>query len=294
MATNLKFPGQALQDDGEVSRKIETHFTRQLAKLDQTTALALKLLKKNESMRVPRALGKAPMVVMPLYVKLLKTVRSIRIVASVSLVDDAQVLCRTLTETAVAIRYILQKKSSHRAEEYLAHTLMRTKDMMGKWRKTIGLNRRARPIERLVDEKLAPYAHLGAKRLNELKKWYYGDRPMREVFKEVGLEKVYQLVYLQFAGIQHVSDAAQHAEIGERGAISLFLGSKSEGQMNLLLHTTNVLLWLTIARLSRKFKLGYQAEIESIKPEHRVYDALRAWSRRKRARRGPLASKGQP
>jgi hypothetical protein len=285
--TDVKFPGHALQDEGVVSLNVERHFARQLAALDAMTALALKLVNANESATVPRALGKTPMVVIPLYGKLLKTIRAIRVAASLSLVEDAEVLCRTLAETAVAIRYILQKKSAHRADEYLAHTLMRTKDVAGKWRKTRGLKRRARQMEKFADRHLPPYAYLGEKRLNELKRWYYGNRPMREVFKEVGLERPYQVVYLQFTGVQHVSDVARHAEIGEKGTVTILLGSSDEGQMNVLLHTTNALLWLTIARLSRKFRLGYQAEIESLKPEHKVYGALRAWRRRLRAKRRP-------
>jgi hypothetical protein len=283
--TSFKFPGKALQDEGVVSRSIERHFARQLTALDTMTGVALKLMQANESMTIPRALGKTHAVVMPLYGKLLKTVRAIRVAASLSLVEDAEVLCRTLAETAVAIRYILQKKSAHRTDEYLAHTLMRTKDVAGKWRKTRGLKRRARQLEKMADRHLPPYSHLGEKRLDELKKWYYGNRPMREVFKEVGWERLYQVVYLQFTGVQHVSDVVRHAEIGEKGTVTILLGSSDEGQMNVLLHTTSTLLWFTIARLSRKFRLGYQAEIESLRPEHRVYEALRAWRRRRRARR---------
>jgi hypothetical protein len=294
VATNLKFPGQAAQDEEVVSQRVETHFARQLNKLDTTTALALKLLQKNDSMTVPRALGKAPILVIQLFAKLLKTVRAIRVVASLSLVEDGQVLCRTLAETAVAIRYLLQKKSSHRAEEYLAHTLMRTKDVAEKWQKTRGLKRRAQQIVNLVDQELPPFAHLGAPRLKELRKWYYGNKPMRDMFKEVGLEKLYPIAYLQFTGVQHVSDALQHAEIGEAGGVAILLGSSNEEQMNTLLLTTTVLLWLTIARLSRKLNLGYQAEIESLKPEHKVHDSLRAWSRRKRARSATSTSKSGP
>ena len=54
--------------------------------------------------------------------------------------------------------------------------------------------------------------------------------------------------------------------------------------MNVVLHAANALLWLTMARVSEKFRLGYDAEIWSIKPEPKVNEALRAWRRRKRAK----------
>jgi hypothetical protein len=292
--TNLKFPGQPIQDDAMVSQKVEAHFARQLRQLDATTELALKLLKRNPSMTIPRALGMAPKVVIPLYAKLLKTVRSIRVAASLSLVEDAQVLCRTLAETAVAIRYILQKKSAQRAEEYVAHTLMRTKNVMKKWKNTPGLKRARRPIEKATDQHLKSFAHIGEKRLKELTTWYSGDQRLVDTFKRVGFEKFYQVLYLHFAGVQHVSDADRHIAFDEKGTLTVLLGSSSEGQMNMLLHTSNALLWMTIARVGKKFKLGYEAEIQSMRPEHRVYDALRAWSRRMKARKSAMAMKGKP
>lgn len=282
MPSDLKFPGRALQDETVVSQNVERHFVRQLAQLDAMTAVALKLLKANEAIVIPVALGKTHMIVLALYSKLLKTVPAIRVMASLSLVEDAQVLCRTLAETAVAIRYILQKRSAIRAEEYIAHKLMRTKHVMTKWGKVPGLKRRAKHITRLADAYKPTYDHLGEQRLKELRRWYYGNREMADVFKEVGLERMYHVVYLQFAGVQRVSDAERHVEFGEKGTVTVLLGSSDEGQMNVVLQTTSELLWLTISRLSRKFKMGYEADIANMKPEHRVYDALRAWRRRRR------------
>lgn len=287
MRNELKFPGYALQDETIVSNAMERHFARQLGELDKMTAVALKLLKASDAIVIPLALGKTPMIVLALYSKLLKTVRAIRVVGALSLVEDAQVLCRTLAETAVAIRYILQKKSALRADEYVAHKIMRTKHLMNIWSKTPGLKLRAKPIMKMAEIHSAPYAYLGEKRLKELRRWYWGDRPMAEVFKEVGLERMYHVVYVQFAGVQHVSDAERHVNIGDKGTVTVLLGSSDEGQMNVVLQTTLTLLWLTMSRLSRKFKMGYEADIANMKPEHSVYEALRAWRLRQRAKRKP-------
>ncbi len=290
MAKDIKVTGQLLPWEEDARDSVERNFARRLARLDATLKLAIKLLERSDSVDVTPSRTKSRdsvLVVMGLYAKAVKTTRAIRIVASASLVEDGFVLCRTLLETAVAVLYILQKHTPRRADEYLAHVLKRDQKVMAKWKDTHGLKRLAKPIDKLITKHLLAYSHLGPARLKELRRWYSGDETIEDTFKRIGLNLLYQTFYVQVAGVQHVSDLPRHVEVGEKGALSLSMGSSDAGAMNLLLERTNAILWVVMQRVSEKIGLGYEAEIAGMNPnpEGPAHSLLRAWSQRMQARR---------
>jgi hypothetical protein len=280
--------GKSLPGEEGAREAIERTFARELARLDATFALAVKLLEANDSIVIgPSGMGtiKSALVVLGLYGKAVKTVRGIRQLASAALVEDGLVLCRALLETTVAILYLLQRNTPRRADEYLAHILMRTKKIMGKWQDTPGLKRWAKEITKRTDSHLVPYDYLGPARLKQLRTWYSGDHTIEETFKRVGLNRLYQEFYLYLSSFQHVSDLPSHAEIGDKGQLVLTAGSSNAGQMRVLLDMTNRILWTAMGRVSQKIGLGYELEIERHRPPRdKTRSLIRAWSQRHRTR----------
>jgi hypothetical protein len=213
-------PGIPLPGEGNARESVERTFARELARLDATLALSIKLLERNDAVFIRRGRRISPKTVPlvgGLFGKAIKTTRAIRLCVSPALAEDCFVLCRTMLETAVAILYILQKHTPLRTEEYLAHVLKRTEKIMGKWRATPGLKRWGNRIDRQTQLYLVHYAYLGADRLKKLRTWYSGDETIEETFKRVGLAKTYQSFYSYTAGIQHVSDITRHVEFGDKG-----------------------------------------------------------------------------
>jgi hypothetical protein len=279
--------GTFLPWEEDARQSVERTFARELAPLDQTLKLAIKLPERNASVDVTPSRTKSRnsvFIVMALYCKAIKTTRAIRLAASPALAEDGLVLCRTLLETAVAILYILQRNTPRRADEYLAHVLMRTKKIMEKWKETPGLRRWATRIEGQTDSHLPPYRYLGEARLKQLRHSYSG-QTIERTFRRVGLNRTYQEFYLFVSAFQHVSDVSRHIDLGEKGPILLPMGSNDPGQMRVLLDMTNRILWTVMQRVSQKIGLGYEAEIEQHRPPRdSTRELVRRWLERKKER----------
>jgi len=284
--------GVVLPGEGDARESVERRFARELARLDATLELAIKVLERNDSVFIRRGRRISPKsvpLVLGLFGKAVKTTRAIRICVSPALGEDCLVLCRTLLETAVAILYLLQKHTPLRTEEYLAHVLKRTEKVMAKWKDTPGLKRWGKRVDRQTQLHLAQYAYLGAQRLKQLRMWYSGDATIEETFKRVGLAKTYQSFYSYAAGIQHVSDITSHVELGGKGAVVLAMGSSDEGSIRMMLDMANRAMWTVTRRVAYRLRLGYEADIERHRPPRdRSQAPIRAWAKRQKERENKL------
>jgi hypothetical protein len=285
------FAGFALPGEESARESVERTFAKRLAEGDACLALGVKLLQRTSSFVVTRKrTEKVGLVVMGLYMKALKTVRAIRIVASPDLVEDGFVLCRSLLETTVAILYVLQKDSPRRADEYIAHTLMRTKWAMEGWTRTHGLKVAGRRIDKRAEKEKKPLeSRLGAARLEQLKRSYSGVS-LEETFKRVGLNRLYQTLYRRLSVHPHAADLESHAEPSEKGGLQLKAGTSDLREMNFLLDSTRLLLCAVMQRVSQEMDMGYQAEIEALKPRAGLPTRMlfRAWKKRMQARRNAM------
>jgi hypothetical protein len=226
--------GFALPGEESARESVERTFAKSLAQVDACLALGVKLLQRTSSFVVTRKrTEKVGLVVMGLYMKALKTVRAIRIVASPDLVEDGFVLCRSLLETTVAILYVLQKDSPRRADEYIAHTL------------GSGVS-------------------------------------LEETFKRVGLNRLYQTLYRRLSVHPHAADLESHAEPSEQGGLQLKAGTSGLREMNFLLDSTRLLFCAVMQRVSQEMDMGYQAEIEALKPRAGMPTRMLSWAWKKR------------
>jgi hypothetical protein len=282
-------PAEFLLPGEEESRAtMERTFSTSLARLDDTLKLGVKLLEKTgEFITTRRRSERSGLVVMGLYMKALKTVRAIRLATTRDLQEDGLVLCRTLLETTVAILYVLQKRTPHRAIEYLAAMLMRKKWTMEDWEKTHGLKHEGKRIHKKIQKQLAPYEKvLGLPRLQELRRGYSG-LSIKRTFAAVGLTRLYFTAYAWLSSYQHAADLPDHVELAPDGAIQLKMGSSDVQQTRFLLDLTRSFFCAIMQRTSQEMALGYEAEIDALKPNARDLERLRlqAWKQRMKARR---------
>lgn len=279
-----------LGDEEKTRETLERTFSTSLSGVDECLKLGVMLLEKTRAFVITEKRSeRSGIVVMGLYMKALKTVRAIRLASSRDLQEDAAVLCRTLLETTVAIMYVLQRKTPRRANEYIAAMLMRKKRTMEDWEKTPGLKREGKRIHKKVEAQLAHYRKiLRNRRLKQLRQGYSG-RNIKRTFAAVGLSRLYLTAYAWLSAYQHAADLPDHVELAADGAIQLKMGSSDAGQTRFILDLTRSFICGIMTRMSQEMDLGYQADIEKLKPRARdlELERLQAWSRRRRARPKP-------
>lgn len=283
----MRVTGFTLPGEESARESVERAFAGDLAEIDSCLALGVKLVQRTDSFVVTRQrTEKVGLVVLGLYMKALKTVRAIRLVSGPDLVEDGCVLCRVLLETTVAILYVLQRDSPRRADEYIAHTLMRTGWAMEGWARTPGLKVAGRRIEQQVEKQKKPFEkRLGAARLEQLKRSYSG-MSLEQTFALVGLKRLYQTLYRRLSAHPHAADLPSHAAPSDKGGLQLKAGTSDMQNLKFLLDSTRLLFCAVMQRVSQAMDMGYEAEIEALKPRSAMPSRalFRAWKKRLRAR----------
>jgi hypothetical protein len=83
----------------------------------------------------------------------------------------------------------------------------------------------------------------------------------------VGLTRLYFTAYAWLSSYQHAADLPDHVEVAPDGAIQLKMGSSDAQQTRFLLDLTRSLFCAIMQRTSQEMALGYEAEIDALKPK---------------------------
>ena len=268
-----------------VREQIARALERDLANLDAALALGIKLVDSSGEVNcLPGLPERTAKITMALYAKSIKTVRAIRMVSSIGLLEDGRTLCRSLLETCVAIHYLLQKDWEVRSDEYAAYTILKDLTTAHGWRKTKGLKEDGARLELAVKKVIAQHLlHIPPARQEVIRTTGYAGMSLEATFYEVGLSSHYQLAYRAMSSHSHATDFATHFSWDRERGLSLHLGSTDIPEIRQLLHSTRWFFAGIMEIVSKAMGLGYLAAIAKFGQEldDPSEEVLRAWRARR-------------
>lgn len=277
--------GPQLPHEAENFRDVSNRLGPSFQRLDRSIALGIDLIgRAGTALATPWRPRLTGAVVLGLYAKSIKTARAVRLAASAGLLEDGLVLCRTLLETHVAISYLVQRKGKRRAQEFVASQIAKIAKVADEWEKTPGLKLQGRRLKKAAQETLArDFTHIRPDRLKELRKGYAG-MSIEAVFKLVGMNKDYQVVYRDLSSYPHAQDLQGHLDLTAAPGVGLLFGRVDAPDVRKVLDTARRILISTMYRVAQALDLGHLAEIHrlAVSPEDNLHELLTSWERRVR------------
>ncbi len=276
--------GFAVPHEENVRKGVAHLLKTDLANLDAALALGVKIVvAAGEVNGVDGFPLKTAKVAMALYAKALKTVRSIRLVASAGLIEDGNTLCRSLLETCVAVHYLLLEDWQVRTDEYVAYAVLKDLSTANGWKATKGLEEAGAQLEEVVRRVIAN--HLGdipPERQEHLRKTGYAGMKLPETFKKVGMELFYQVDYRALSPHAHATEYWAHFGWDPKLGLELHLGSADVPELRRLLQSSRLFFAGIMELVSRTMGLGYMFDIVRLGAEldDPTLEVVRAWRAR--------------
>jgi hypothetical protein len=196
-----------------------------------------------------------------LLIKACKTFRSIHILCERGLQEDASALVRVLMETAVAVLFILQKKSRERARIYHAHGIAQDVKMLNEWASTPGLKRKA--PKKLVKQVTDTLAELMRKLPpgTDVKHHWSGRRNLLEAMRALRGDVLYATLYRFTSAISHAADSGAHLEINSASADPVWQMEPRAKGFEPPSYMARELLWHMANRIDARLGLGFSATL---------------------------------
>jgi HEPN domain-containing protein len=253
--------------ESEVAAAVPESTSALLTRIDRLLERALAIVGEG-GVTITKTRGVKPLVinvVFGLYAKACKTLRTVRMLGAGGFAEDAFVLARTLFETAVAVRWILQSASLRRSQMYIAHMLLRDEQLLAEWKKTPGLKRWAtKKRVATARARLAVYeARLGSDVIASLRRSWSG-RTLEQTAKAVGVQRVYQVFYRRASRPGHAADLPQHLAFAPDKVTVLKIGPGDFEALEEVLRMSYLSFWLLLRRVDRRFGLGHDSDLEAL------------------------------
>jgi hypothetical protein len=208
------------------------------------------------------------LVVFGLFAKACKTARAVRILAGTGLAEDVLVTARGLFETAVAVLFILQTKSRHRTQMFLANIVIHTDKAANVWMQTDGLKRRITKSDRAKAKTIVGGYEkaLGAKLVESIRRNGYSGMKIEPTAIRIGEAKAYQVFYRLASTSAHVTDLIEHVE-SEKGGLILKLPPSATPNVRIALQMAYSSLWAILKRMDARLGLGHADAISRLRPK---------------------------
>jgi hypothetical protein len=200
--------------------------------------------------------------------KACKTFRAIQLTAEAGLGQDASVLARQLFETAVAVKFILQKDSEDRASMYAAYENVRHLVMVEEAVdvKAFVITDPDDTLNKARTNVEAWEKYLSPQVLKSLRKHWSG-RNLAWAAREVDMAHAYALMYRSTSAFAHGADANQHFFVTAAGGPPTLKLAPSGEQLKPVLESAINLMGVIIEAANDAFGLGEEAVIERIRAE---------------------------
>lgn len=203
--------------------------------------------------------------VVALFIKAVKTFRSIQVLVERGLTHDANALLRVLLETITAIGFLLQKRTRLRVLIYHANSWFELVKMFEEWTRTPGLKRKitkaqlvaAREARDSLIKKLPPGI--------DYKRHWSGKGSLQAALQSMRGDVLYSTLYRASSSTSHGTDSLQHMSYGPGDAVQ-FEVSPSSANVPARAAVATELLWLTARRIDERFKLGFSDQLKPLRP----------------------------
>jgi hypothetical protein len=157
-----------------------------LQRFDEATAIAKAALEANQHrLRTRSCAGGTPEAIAAFYAKGLKSMRALRVLAVAGSGEDAFILLRSLTNTAIDMAFISQSDTDERLSQWVAAARIARRDLA----ESLG--------ETLLDETKTDWAAVKA----QADQWK--GRGIRQRAEAAQVEHLYQLMYRFGSGFEH-------------------------------------------------------------------------------------------
>ena len=234
----------------------------------------------------------AKCVVLGIWTKICKQYRSILVLCELGLVEDAEVIARSLFESMLQTFFVVKRNvrlrrgwentpkrprggfsMEFRAKLYLAHNALNEQKRLNVWKNKRGLKRAARPLSQPVAEMLQ-YAEsfVGAAWMA----WLRDKNKSFDAFKvetmsdNLGLSRWYNGVYRRQSTVTHAGDALTHLYPGNTPMeIDAHLGAGIERATEPL-HLANALFGRAAEVINARFRLGLDKTMKDLSVEARA------------------------
>ncbi len=203
-----------------------------------------------------------------LLLKALKTYRSIELLCSHGLAEDAAVLNRSLFEVVLPILFILQKDSERRSAMHHAYTMSAVVTMIEKWRTTHGLKRLVTPKTLTAIRALRDvWSRRAGLPLGTRVKHWSGTPGLEQAAALVrGGAHWYQLVYRTTSPFAHGSALGEYFHVSD-DEMPLKLGTSSVGIAGQIAIAES-LLWIASSRVNERLKLRFDEKLQAVRPRN--------------------------
>lgn len=264
-----------LPDEKAVVAHLGRRFGSAFAEMDRILTAALAVAAPENDAWVVRAQKdlKEPMTVRTLQVllaKAIKTYRSIQILCEHGLGHDAGALLRVLLETALAFAWILKKDSDRRAHLLLVHGIQRKLVQLRERQKTPGLRRSASKAAFAAGNKALGTVSDGLSQsdVDSVRKhWSALGNGLEGVAWNLqsGWPRIYTLVYRDTSSYTHVADMTAHAWIDDDDQMVIRV-IPGDWELDRTPKVARLLMFEILARLNKRLKLGFDAQIDRVAP----------------------------
>ncbi len=261
-------PTGFLPNEASTREEMQRQCRSDFEQLDKTIDLCLSLISKSEGLRItPKRTHLVGFVVMSLFQKMIKSARAVRVLSELGLTGDANVVCRGLFETQVALRWILERDWDTRARHYVVYIWKRTETMGNAWCARPELKETGEGILKQVRVAIdSAKRGLGAAVVDRLKRSYDGGSGLEQTAVAVGLGPEYDVLYRRLSQAAHAEDMPDHVNQKNLDAIEL-KASGSWTQVRFALFSCRHILCDSALTVTSAMELGYAAAIDALRPE---------------------------
>ncbi len=252
---------------------LKRQFKSQFAKMDVVYSAAASMFKaRGVKITKPRGLSHGTVtVIFLLLTKACKTFRAIRATCLEGCGQDAGILVRGLFETTLAVLWILQRNSRHRAVLFAAHQDQRLLVMVQEGARTPGLKRRRKQYLKAAQARMDDWlTFLDADALSSTRRHWSGERGGLEAVaqKLKGCRVAYNSVYRMTSTFAHGSDPTQHAQFYERGARGpVYKLLPGDAEVERCIVVSCVLLYAIVKRMNDRMGLGLEDTLVAMKQQ---------------------------
>ncbi len=273
---------------GEYSTKraIRQRHARDFAYSKKLLAAAHKLHRLLCTKEVRPVLNRSKAVAIGLWMKICKQYRSILVLSELGLVEDAEVIARSLFESTQWTLFVVKRNirlsrgwataptrprggfsTKFRAEVYLARHALNEEKLRNVWRSKQGLKRPAGALSQAMGDMVqTAETWLGSVWMTWLrdKKKSAGAFKVETMAANVGLAKWYDAVYRRQSHIAHAGDALNHLDAGRASmTIDATLGADIE-RVPEPLCLANAMCLQAAHAVNARFCLGFDTSLKQL------------------------------
>jgi hypothetical protein len=247
----------------QVTAAIRSKHKLRIERLAKVLRLAIKISSAGHwDIRKKRGIDEATVLVIAgLLIKTCKTVRAIQILSERGFSAESNALVRVQFETALAILFILQKRSKLRTQMYLAHCAIQDFKVLSHWKETKRLKRKVKKdlferVKTLRDS----YLQAIPNGIDVGRHW--SGRDVLQTSRSLGMEEMYATVYRPTSANTHASDLSSSHRYDQKTGKSVLLNVPSAESFDYSNVLARTLHWAVLSRVDSRLGLGYANAIE--------------------------------